>query len=102
MRDSWWLERVELIRVFRLAKTILLVLGFYLLSRASKVGYPLVCQCAQENRWSRSHFEIFSNLFPVRERCFPDLVVFLAGFGIFLTSFLGRITRQTRDSIILY
>jgi len=58
-------------------------------------SYPLARQCVQENRWSRSRLETFSNLSPVREGYFLDLVIFLAGIGIFLTGFLGHITRRT-------
>jgi len=38
----------------------------------------------------RSRFETLGNLFPVRDGYFPDPVIFLARFGIFLTGFLGR------------
>jgi len=52
--------------------------------------YPLVCHCAQENRLHKSQFETLGNLFPVRAGNFPDPVILLARFGIFLTGFLGR------------
>jgi len=53
-------------------------------------AYPLVCHCAQENWLHKSQFETLGKLFPVREGNFPDPVILLARFGIFLTGFLGR------------
>jgi len=63
--------------------------------------YPLVCHCAQENRLHKSRFETLGKLFPVREGNFPDPVILLARFGIFLTGFLGR-SNPTDYGIMLY
>jgi len=64
------------------------------------LSYPLVCHCAQENRLHKSQFETLGKLFPVREGNFPDPVILLARFGIFLTGFLGR-SNPTDYGIVL-